>query len=58
MDWIKELNAIKNRIHENTYRTIRGQINAGDIGGATVGINRLKKRLQKEEQANEHCGRK
>ena len=58
MDWIKELNAIKNSIHENTYRTIIGQINAGDIGGATVGINRLKKRLQREEQANEHCSRK
>lgn len=58
MDWIKELNTIKNRIPQNTYRTIEGQINAGDIDGAAVGINRLKKRLKREEQANEHCGRK
>lgn len=58
MDWIKELNAIKHRIPENTYRTILGQVNAGDLGGATVGINRLKKRLQREEQTNEHCSRK
>lgn len=58
MDWIKELNAIKNRMPENTYRTIVGQINAGDFGGATVGINRIKKRLQREEQTNEYCSRK
>ena len=58
MDWIKELNAIKGRIPENTYRTIVGQINSGDLGGATVGINRLKKRLQREEEQHEHCSRK
>lgn len=58
MDWIKELNAIKHRIPENTYRTILGQVHAGDLGGATVGINRLKKILQREEQTNEHCSRK
>lgn len=58
MDWVKELNAIKHRIPENTYRTILGQVHAGDLGGATVGINRLKKRLQREEQTNEHCSRK
>lgn len=54
MDWIKELNAIKHRIPENTYRTIVGQIHAGDLGGATVGINRLKKRLQREDEKHEH----
>lgn len=48
MDAIKELNMIKTHITANTYRTILGQIKAGDMGGATVGINRLKRKLSKE----------
>lgn len=50
MDAIKELNIIKNKIPFNTYRTILGQIRAGDMGGATVGIDRLKRKLLKEAQ--------
>lgn len=50
MDAIKELNIIKTKIPVNTYRTILGQIQAGDLGGATVGINRLKKKFLKEAQ--------
>ncbi len=46
---IKELNAIKARIPQQTYRTIIGQMRASDLGGATVGINRLKKKLAKED---------
>lgn len=55
---IKELNAIKARIPQQTYRTIIGQMRAGDLGGATVGSNRLKKKLAKEDVANENCSRK
>jgi hypothetical protein len=54
---IKELNTIKARIPQQTYRTIIGQMRAGDLGGATVGIERLKK-LAKEEAANENRSRK
>lgn len=55
---IKELNVIKARIPQQTYRTIIGQMRAGDLGGATVGINRLKKKLAKEDAANENRSRK
>ena len=55
---IRELNAMKARIPQQTYRTIIGQMRAGDLGGATVGINRLKKKLAKEDAANENCSRK
>lgn len=47
---IRELNAIKARIPKQTYRTIIGQMRAGDLGGATVGINRLKKKSQRRMQ--------
>ncbi|MDD3238532.1 MAG: hypothetical protein PHW47_00290 [Lachnospira sp.] len=49
---IKELNTIKGRIPQQTYKTIIGQVRAGDIGGATVGINRLKHKLAREEAAH------
>lgn len=55
---IRELNAMKARIPQQTYRTIIGQMRAGDLCGATVGINRLKKKLAKEDAANENCSRK
>lgn len=55
---IRELNIIKPRIPQQTYRTIRGQIQAGDVGGATVGIKRLKKKIEKEDALNENSSRK
>lgn len=55
---IRELNTIKSRIPQQTYRTIIGQLRAGDLGGATVGVARLKKRLAKEDTANENRSRK
>ena len=55
---IRELNAIKARIPQQTYRTIVGQMRAGDLGGATVGINRVKKKLAREDTVNENCSRK
>lgn len=55
---IKELNAIKARIPRQTYRTIIGQVRAGDLGGATVGIERLKRKLEREDQLNANSNRK
>lgn len=55
---IRELNTIKSRIPQQTYRTIIGQLRAGDLGGATVGVERLKRRLAKEDAANENRSRK
>lgn len=55
---IKELNAIKARIPQQTYRTIVGQVRAGDLGGATVGITRLKVKLAKEDAGHENSCRK
>ena len=57
-DVIKELNTIKARIPQQTYRTIVGQVRAGDLGGATVGINRLKAKLAKEDASHENSRRK
>ncbi len=51
---LRELNTIKTRIPVQTYRTIVGQIRAGDMGGATVGINRLKARLRREDEQYEN----
>lgn len=55
---IRELNTIKSRIPQQTYRTIIGQLRAGGLGGATVGVERLKRRLAKEDAANENRNRK
>ncbi|MBR5943550.1 MAG: hypothetical protein IKZ94_01215 [Lachnospiraceae bacterium] len=57
-DAIKELNMIKARIPKQTYLTIIGQMRAGDLGGATVGIERLKRKLAKEDAANANSSRK
>lgn len=43
-----ELNSIKLKIPRQTYRTIAGQIKAGDREGAAAGISRLKERIAKE----------
>lgn len=55
---IKELNTIRARIPQQTYRTIIGQMKAGDVGGATVGIERLKRKIAKEDSCYENCSRK
>jgi hypothetical protein len=48
-DIFRELTVIKPKIPHQTYKTIIGQIRAGDIGGATVGVERLKRRIAREE---------
>ena len=37
-----ELRELKNKIPKNTYKTILGQLKAGDYKGAVKGIERLK----------------
>ena len=51
-DVIKELNTIKSYIPLNTYRTIQGQIKAGDVNGARVGVERMKKKLSVKENVH------
>ena len=46
-----ELKYLKRKIPIQTYRTIIGQIRAGDVNGAAVGINRLKVKIAREEAA-------
>ena len=48
---IKEVNMIKHKIPWQTYKTLIGQIRAGDLNGAEVGIGRLKRRI-----ARKHSG--
>ena len=50
----RDLMAIKSKIPYPTYRTIIGQIKAGDIEGAAVGVYRLKKRIARMEAQNEN----
>lgn len=44
----KELETIKKDIPANTYRTIIGQIKAGNEDAARVGIERIKRRVSHE----------
>lgn len=41
-----ELNSLKGKIPRNTYKTILGQLNAGDVKGAATGIKRIKEKLR------------
>lgn len=41
-----ELNSLKGKIPRNTYKTILGQLNSGDVKGAAIGIKRIKERLR------------
>lgn len=47
----QDLKALRGKIPESTYRTIKGQIKAGDASGAAVGIERLKRKLAAAERA-------
>ena len=54
---MEELKLIKHRIPWQTYKTIIGQIKAGDLSGAEVGIGRLKKRITREESSYAYSNR-
>lgn len=44
---LQELNNIKIRLPINTYKTMLGQIRAGDLSGVSIGIERLKRKIAK-----------
>ena len=53
---MRELDLIKPYIPRQTYLTIMGQMRAGDMGGATVGIARLRRKIFKEDgHENSNC---
>lgn len=54
---MKELSTIKYKIPWPTYKTIIGQIRAGDLDGAKVGITRLKRKIAREEMRHAHSNR-
>ena len=54
---IKEVNMIKHKIPWQTYKSLIGQIRAGDLNGAEVGIGRLKRRIARKEAGNAHRNR-
>lgn len=47
-----ELETIKKHIPENTYKTIKGQIKAGQEEAARVGIMRIKRRVENAHTCN------
>lgn len=52
----KELQKIRDRIPRNTYKTILGQLRAGDMVGAAMGVKRLQRQIAKadKEGGEEH----
>lgn len=49
---ITRLKALRGKIKPNTYRTIKGQIKAGNLEAALVGIGRLEKKINQESRCN------
>ncbi len=47
MNLYYELDSIKKQIPVNTYKTILGQLRAGDVKGAQTGIKRIKEKISK-----------
>ncbi len=43
----RELDSIRKYIPHNTYKTILGQMKAGQVEAARVGIERIKKKLNR-----------
>lgn len=54
---IKEVKMIKHKIPWQTYKTLIGQIRAGDMNGAKVGIGRLKRKIARREAGYAHRNR-
>ena len=54
---IKEVKMIKHKIPWQTYKTLIGQIRAGDLNGAEVGIGRLKRKIARKEAGYAHSNR-
>lgn len=46
---MERLEKLKGKIKPNTYRTIIGQIKAGNVEQALVGIGRLERRVAKTD---------
>ena len=46
----QELQKIRDRIPRNTYKTILGQLRAGDMIGAAMGVKRLQRQLARAEE--------
>ena len=46
----KELQKIRDRIPRNTYKTILGQLRAGDMIGAAMGVKRLQRQLARADK--------
>lgn len=52
-----EVDTLKNRIPIQTYRALLGQIRAGDLHGAEIGLMRLRRKLARKEAADAHRNR-
>ena len=46
----RELQRIRDRIPRNTYKTILGQLRAGDMIGAAMGVKRLQRQIAKADK--------
>lgn len=49
MNLYYKVQSLKGKIPRNTYKTILGQIKAGDVKGAETGIKRIKEKLKGEK---------
>ena len=51
-DVMRDLFEIRNVISPQTFRTIKGQIDKGDLQGASVGIGRIKQKMISKSAKN------
>lgn len=53
MEFFKSLDNFKKNLTSQQYKTLKGQALAGDIEGAEKGLEKLRQRTQKEEDADD-----
>lgn len=54
-EFIRELNSYIGKLPIQTIRTIRGQAKSGNLEGAKVGFNRVKRRLENNGGYYKNC---
>lgn len=54
-EFIRELNSYIGKLPIQTIRTIKGQVKSGDLEGAKVGFDRIKRRLERNGGCYKNC---
>lgn len=54
-EFIRELDSYVGKLPKQTIKTIKGQVKAGDLHGAKVGFDRVKRRLEGNGGTYKNC---